>query len=210
MANFLDWHDLNETQIIHLERTIVADEVKSLLESYMKIPFQVGPKREIAIDFHFHNYAFCKERAFDARRIAAFMSIMNCLFIRDTNSTSPLNNAEESFSYFRDLILRHSVQRPPRSIQIFSRDDVDPIIDYALESYFRQFLVYKYIFTPKTRLVFRQVLPNSVETPRPPPLLSAGFKISAPADTLVVEAARQEPQLLRQASGHGSSDKKKH
>lgn len=203
MANFLDWRDLNETQIIHLERTIVADEVKSLLESYMKIPFQVGPKREIAVDFHFHNYAFCKERAFDARRIAAFMSIMNDLFTRDTSSSSPLSNTEDSFSYFRDLILRHSVQRPPRSIKIFNREDVDPMIDYVLESYFRQFQVYKYIFTPKTRLVLRQVLPNSTETPRPPPSLSTGFKVSVPKVDSVEpneEPLKQDAHLSRKQS----------
>jgi len=113
LKRFLDWEALNEQQINLLEKTIVAVEVKSLLENYMKIPYESGPKRDIAVDFHFHNYAFCKERAFDARRIAAFMSIMNDVFLRDTSSSSPLSKAKDSFAYFRNLLLRHSVQRPP-------------------------------------------------------------------------------------------------
>eukprot|EP01041_Mallomonas_annulata_P001202 gene1202-2337_t len=180
MVKFLDWHALNEEQISTLEETTVTADVKSLLEEYLKIPYVKGPRRSTAIDFHFHNYAFCKEMAFDARRIAAFMSIMNDVFLRDTHSSSPLSNSDSSFALFRETLLRHSVERPPVSIQVFYREDIEPMVEYALESYYRQFRVYKYIFTDKTRVILKQVLPQDVDTPKIGLPLNSGFKVFAP------------------------------
>ena len=56
---------------------------------------------------------FCKEQAFDARKISCFMSIIVDLFKRDT--VSPKNDSmDDSFKYFGDLLLKHSVQRSPK------------------------------------------------------------------------------------------------
>lgn len=33
-------------------------------------------KENIVLDFHYYNYAFCKERRFDARATSTFLSIM--------------------------------------------------------------------------------------------------------------------------------------
>lgn len=33
-------------------------------------------KEKIVLDFHYYNYAFCKERRFDARATSTFLSIM--------------------------------------------------------------------------------------------------------------------------------------
>lgn len=56
---------------------------------------------------------FCKENAFDARKLSTFMSMMNDVFQRDSSMPSRKNNMSESFSYFRSLLTKHSVDRPP-------------------------------------------------------------------------------------------------
>lgn len=33
-------------------------------------------KEQVVLDFHYYNYAFCKERRFDARATSTFLSIM--------------------------------------------------------------------------------------------------------------------------------------
>lgn len=33
-------------------------------------------KEKVVLDFHYYNYAFCKERRFDARATSTFLSIM--------------------------------------------------------------------------------------------------------------------------------------
>ena len=37
---------------------------------------QLTDKENIVLDFHYYNYAFCKERRFDARATSTFLSIM--------------------------------------------------------------------------------------------------------------------------------------
>jgi hypothetical protein len=38
---------------------------------------------------------------------------------------------DKSFALFKELLLRHSVQRPPHSLAIFNLDDVNAINDYV-------------------------------------------------------------------------------
>ena len=55
-------------------------------------------------------------------------NIVHCIFF-DTSA----------ISYF---------QRPPFSIDLFNADEVSKITDYVLNTYFRHFKMYKYVFTP--------------------------------------------------------------
>lgn len=47
--------------------------------------------------------------------------------------------ARRSFEFFRDLLLQHSVQRPPYSIGLFSLQDVKAITDHAATGFFLPF-----------------------------------------------------------------------
>lgn len=44
---------------------------------------------------------------------------------------------EKAFAMFKELLLRHSVQRPPHSLAVFTLDDVKVINDYVQDSFFR-------------------------------------------------------------------------
>lgn len=57
---------------------------------------------------------------------------------------------EQNFSLFKELLLRHSVQRPPHSLAIFNLDDVKAINEFVQESLFRYYNFYLYALTPKT------------------------------------------------------------
>lgn len=39
-------------------------------------PANLTEKENVVLDFHYYNYAFCKERRFDARATSTFLSIM--------------------------------------------------------------------------------------------------------------------------------------
>ena len=102
------------------------------------------------------------------------------------DSKSDQRNMEESFSFFNHLVIQHSVERPPKSVGIFSPEIVSDIFDFSMTrlsftnpanyllfflifysyfmhySYFRQFKLYKYVFCPKSLVYLRQVLPNEV------------------------------------------------
>lgn len=52
-------------------------------------------------------------------------------------------------------MLRHSVLRPPHSLDIFNLDDVKKIDKFVLESYYRHYDMYKQALLPKDMLVLK-------------------------------------------------------
>lgn len=57
---------------------------------------------------------FCKAAAFDSRQTSTLLSIMNEIFLYDAGANTLKNNVTESFQRFQVLLLKHSVERPPK------------------------------------------------------------------------------------------------
>ena len=119
----------------------------------------------ILVDYYFHHYAYCKAQAFSARQTCSMLSLAQHVFRSDMNDAT--SSAESSFAEFEKLILRHAVERPPVSMQVFSEDQALGIVDHFLNSYFRHFRLYKYIFSERIIYVLNQVLPHEVEYATP-------------------------------------------
>ena len=119
----------------------------------------------ILVDFYFHHYAYCKAQAFSARQTCSMLSIAQHVFRSDMDNAT--SSAESSFSAFEKLILRHAVERPPVSMQVFSEEQALGVVDHFLNSYFRHFRLYKYIFSERIIYVLNQVLPHEVEYATP-------------------------------------------
>lgn len=165
MTEFLDWKALTEEQFLMLEQIDHPDELRLQLRQALNISYEDARKTEIAENFHLFNYTFCKDQAFDGRRTSTFLSIMNEIFLADTTTYDPARTREASFSYFQNLLLSHSVERSPKSIQVFVEKDLELILKYVVDSYFRQFHLYKYVFSPRLRLIMTQTMPHGVEMP---------------------------------------------
>jgi len=73
-----------------------------------------------------------------------------------------------SFEGFKELLLAHAVERSPHTVGIFSVDDVARIVEYMLNSYFRHYRLYKYIFTKKLAVTLVQTSPHLVDAPSVP------------------------------------------
>jgi len=58
---------------------------------------------------------------------------------RDCSSNGPLCTVKASFGLFKELVLAHSVERPPRTTKIFDVEDVAKVVEYMLNSYFRHY-----------------------------------------------------------------------
>ncbi|XP_041094669.1 coiled-coil domain-containing protein 189 [Polyodon spathula] len=65
---------------------------------------------------------------------------------------TPLDNEQNCFQYFEELLLCHSVRRPPFSVELFSPEQVEMLAEFVINTYFRHFKLYKYMFTPQVRL----------------------------------------------------------
>lgn len=69
------------------------------------------------------------------------MSIMNDILLKDATVNSPMRTMDGRFNYFQELLIKHSVQRPPQSVQIFLPTEVEAILDYAIERYGQYFAI---------------------------------------------------------------------
>ena len=168
MSGFYEYTALSEEQLERLEGTLESAAVKGLLRELLLSATERGLgdcKVGILVDFYFHHYAYCKAQAFSARQTCSMLSIAQHVFRSDMDNAT--SSAESSFSAFEKLILRRAVERPPVSMQVFSEEQALGIVDHFLNSYFRHFRLYKYIFSERIIYVLNQVLPHEVEYATP-------------------------------------------
>ena len=59
---------------------------------------------------------------------------------------------DDSFEMFKELLLRHAIQRPPHSLAVFNLQDVKDIDLYVLDTFYRHYDMYKYALTVKDQL----------------------------------------------------------
>merc|ERR1712216_136040 len=70
-----------------------------------------NPERvNIVLDLYYYTLQFGIEQAFTFDKLSALFSIMKATFLESMAQFLP---AKAAFNYFRDLLLQHSVQRPP-------------------------------------------------------------------------------------------------
>ena len=135
--------------------------VRRLLSKSLKLesPTAAGDTTaDIINDFYFFNYAFCKDLGLPANKVSTFLCLMKTVIDADcATPSSESNSMEKSYARFEELLLKHSVERPPYSVGTFNREDVAAIVEHATNHYFRQFKLYKYIFTPKLMTTIKQV-----------------------------------------------------
>lgn len=104
----------------------------------------------IELDLFTYAILFCKKHAFSPEQLSAFFTILKS--VHSMCISTPYDNFQDSFVYFRELLLRHSVHRPPFSTSLYSLSEGKAITDYVLSTYFKHFKLYKYAFTKRVQL----------------------------------------------------------
>jgi len=72
-------------------------------------------------------------------------------------------HVETGIKLLKQILERHSLQRPPQSIFIFSQKEIEGIVNFSLKTFFRHYSLYEYSFKPKVELVLMTM-------PREPPV----------------------------------------
>lgn len=121
----------------------------------------------LAADLYFYCYVFGREQGFSFEKLATFLSICKDVFDFDMSTNDPAMTMQVSFDRLERLLLLHAVERPPKSVGVFDRNDVAAIVDALLHLYFRHWRLYKTCFTARIEAQFVQVAPFNVD---PPPL----------------------------------------
>lgn len=100
----------------------------------------------ILLDLYAHLVMFAKARLMSAEKVSTLTAIMKVLHDR---SMSERRTRVASYDLLRELIVRHSVPRPPYSAGIFSLEDVHDIDEHLMSTYYRHYKMYMYAFVPK-------------------------------------------------------------
>jgi len=86
---------------------------------------------EILIDLYYNAIAFAQEQKFTMEKISTLVSIVKAVH---TQSTVGRLAMDKSWEKTKQILLTHSVQRPPFSVSVFSLADLQAITHYLLHT----------------------------------------------------------------------------
>ncbi|XP_078729810.1 cilia- and flagella-associated protein 119 [Lampetra fluviatilis] len=145
------WADLTVNNMDLLEQAVTAHQLRETLSDVLGLRQHMDEERtQVELDLYFYTVQFAREHNFNKEQTSALFTIVKRT--HEVCTETPLGNLEQCFSYFRELVLCHAVRRPPFSIDLFNAEEVKLIIDYVVNTYFRHYKLYKYVFTPTVRL----------------------------------------------------------
>ncbi|KAM6898011.1 cilia- and flagella-associated protein 119 [Lycodopsis pacificus] len=148
-AKVMLWTDVSYHDMEEICKMQSIPDLESALCSVFGVHLP-EPKRGVLLEMYVQTVLFCRECNFKKEQTSALLSIIKS--IHEANIETPLNNIEECFKYCKDLLLCHSVRRPPFSINLFRSEEVECILKYIHNSYMRHYKLYKYIFTTQLKL----------------------------------------------------------
>ncbi|XP_038591736.1 coiled-coil domain-containing protein 189 isoform X1 [Micropterus salmoides] len=148
-AKVMLWTDVSYHDMEEINKMQSIPDLESALCSVFGVDLP-EPKREVLLEVYVQTVRFCRARSFKMEQTSALLSIIKS--IHEANIETPLINIEQCLEYCKELLLCHSVRRPPFTINLFSSEEVNCIFKYIYNSYARHYKLYKYIFTPQVKL----------------------------------------------------------
>jgi hypothetical protein len=200
MANSLEWSLLSLNQVTKLQLDLEPTEqgttqFRDTLASFLNLSLSdIDAKTEVLLDFHFYNMVFCKDSGFNPTKTATFCGIMKTLLDEDTAAAH--RDIRQSFERLKILLLEHSVDRPPWSVGVFDESDIDPMLQFSTNSYFRHFRLYRMTMAPRVQLELNQHNPGFVELPTTSRPLSEAVEITGEVDEL--QLSEKELQIVKE------------
>lgn len=111
-----------------------------------------GPQTEVLVDLMYHLLRFAKQQAMTGEKQSTLVSIVYHLHHSSMEAKASMKDA---FALLEDLLVSHSVHRPPYSAAVFAVDDVKLILDFLLSTYFRHYKLYLFTFARRSQLHFK-------------------------------------------------------
>ncbi|XP_058261516.1 coiled-coil domain-containing protein 189 isoform X2 [Hemibagrus wyckioides] len=149
-ARILLWKDLSYSDAEEITKTESIPEISRILCQALHLNDAPDPQRGILLDLYTNMVLFCRQQKYNKEQTSVLLSIVKNM--HQLNTETPLNNMDQCFSYSTELLLCHSVRRPPFSIDLFNSQQLTEIMKYLINTYMRHYLLYKYVFTPQMYL----------------------------------------------------------
>ena len=149
------WEDVSYANAtILLDPEFPQEMMQNLLVQMLGLPLnedkQLDNRGHITLELFGYLVLFARENAFTAEQLSALYTIVAS--IHQLCLSTPYDNSQQCFQLLKDLLVCHSVNRPPYSTDLFSVGQVKSISDYVLQSYFKHFKLYTYAFTKKVHM----------------------------------------------------------
>lgn len=160
------WADAGYTDMCEIDKAQSTPDLESILCSVLHVEDVSEPMREVLLALYVHTVQFCRRSGFDLPQTSALLSIIKCM--HKANIETSLDNTEQCFDYCSELLLCHSVKRPPFSVDLFKCHEVSLILEHVNNTYIRNYALYKYVFTPQLRLDLSLSYDGTPEEDDPP------------------------------------------
>ncbi|XP_015463884.3 coiled-coil domain-containing protein 189 [Astyanax mexicanus] len=148
-ARVLLWADLSYSDMEEMDKADSITDTERILCRALKLDLP-EPRLGILLEMFTNLVRFCREQHFNREQTSVLLSIVKN--VHQLNTETPLNNMDQCFSYCSELLLCHSVRRPPFSVHLFDAEQLTQILQYLTNTYMRHYKLYKYIFTPQMYL----------------------------------------------------------
>jgi hypothetical protein len=149
---FLQLTDVTEVDVERLEKAETKAEIKQVLSECLNVDQSEGFRKDILADLYYHNYGFCVSCKLSAVKTSCFLSIMKVVL---EEAVAKRLLVEDAFQLFKDWLLKHGVERPPKSVGIFSFEEIKKIMEYAHNTFFRHYRLYMYVYMTHCNMAFR-------------------------------------------------------
>ena len=152
-VDFCMWKDLSYCECERLLDTANGhDHVKTMLQAIMKmdVAMETSSQTQITTDLYAYGVIFARKNSYSPIQLSTLISILKR--VHEACTCTPFDNLDITMKMFQELMVKHSVQRPPHSTCVFNIAQVKAITDYLLTTYIKHFKLYKFAFTKKVRL----------------------------------------------------------
>lgn len=143
-SGFLLYADLEPEGLARLDAAPDEDAARAILAELLKLPTQSGLRQEVLLELYMNTLRFAREKGFSVEKTSTFFSIIMRNHKEMVDAFLP---PDRSWEFLKSLLERHSVQRPPHSVGIFTLDELKAITSFALTNYYAHFKLYRYAFT---------------------------------------------------------------
>lgn len=167
-ARICTWADLSLTDVERLlDACSETETLQQGLAEILGLDVSHSSNKQALIELDMYTYAilFAKKKDLTHEQVSAFFTILKSVHLMCIST--PFDNLQETFQYFKELLLRHSINRPPYSTSLFTIEQVRDITEYVVNTYFKHFKLYKYAFTKRVQMNLKLSYVGVEDTPEP-------------------------------------------
>jgi len=134
-----------------------AEQLKGLMKDKLTLIEQLrtlidfseySVKSESKLEIFVNLLEFCIKNNFSNLEICAIFSIYH----RTLNKSFLTHSKMDIFNHFKNLLIKHSMDRPPYQIGIFKKINMEHIVDYFIDNVYKKFELLKFLLTNKQNI----------------------------------------------------------